>query len=212
MFRSRARHAFMLTTVLVTLGTVAQTAIAQATTTTPTAPTAASATTSTTAFTGGFKPGYTDIGFAVGLGNTGSAAAAVGGRFEHAIKTLPEMANGTLGIEASVDYYAYSGAFPFGGFSWSVTALPIGVTANYHFKLDDAKFDPFIGAGLGYEIVTCRLSGPSTISTAGCGQASAVYFIGRVGGRYFMSPKMAVYADVGAGAASLNVGLMFKMK
>jgi hypothetical protein len=212
MSRSRARHAFTLTTVVVTLATVAQTAIAQATTTTPTAPTAASTTTSTAAFTGGFKPGYTDIGFAVGLGNTGSAAAAVGGRFEHAVKTLPDMANGTLGIEVSLDYYAYSGAFPFGGFSWNVTVLPIGVTANYHFKLDDTKFDPFMGAGLGYEIVSCRFSGPSTIATAGCGQQSAVSFIGRIGGRYFMSPKMALYGDVGAGPTNLNIGLMFKMK
>lgn len=204
MFRSRARHAFTLTTVVVTLATVGQMAAAQAT---PTAPTT---TTSTTAFAGGFKPGYTDIGFAVGLGNTGSAAAAVGGRFEHAIKTLPDMANGTLGIEASVDYYSYSAAFI--GYSWSVTALPIGVTANYHFKLNDARFDPFIGAGLGYEVVTCRFSGPTPIATGGCGYASAVYFIGRLGGRYFMSPKMAVYADVGAGAANLSLGLMFKMK
>jgi len=207
MFRSRARHAFTLTTVVVTLATVAQTVAAQATTTpAPTAPT----TTSTTAFTGGFKPGYTDIGFAVGLGNTGSAAAAVGGRFEHAVKTLPDMANGTLGIEASLDYYSYSAAFI--GYSWNVTALPIGVTANYHFKLDDPKFDPFIGAGLGYEIVTCSFSGPTPIGTGGCGYASKVYFIGRLGGRYFMSPKMAVYADVGAGAANLSLGLMFKMK
>ena len=208
MFRSRARHAFTLTTVVATLATVAQTVAAQATTPAPAASTSTPATTSI----GGFKPGYTDIGFAVGLGNTGSASAAVGGRFEHAIKTLPDMANGTLGIEVSADYYAYSGAFPFGGFSWNVTALPIGVTANYHFKLDDTKFDPFMGAGLGYEIVTCRFSGPSTISTGGCGQASAVYFIGRLGGRYFMSPKMALYADVGAGATNLNIGLMFKMK
>jgi len=209
MFRSRTRHAFTLTTVVVTLATVAQTVAAQATTTPATT---ASTATSTTASVGGFKPGYTDIGFAVGLGNTGNAAAAVGGRFEHAIKTLPDMANGTLGIEVSLDYYAYSGAFPFGGFSWSVTALPIGVTANYHFKLDDPKFDPFMGAGLGYEIVTCRFSGPSTISTGGCGQVSQVAFIGRVGARYFMSPKMALYGDVGTGPTTLNIGLMFKVK
>ena len=30
--------------------------------------------------------------------------------------------------------------------------------------------------------------------------------------RYFMRPTMALNADVGAGAASLDVGLVFKLK
>jgi hypothetical protein len=205
MFRSRARNAFTVTTLVVMLATIAQTAAAQAK---PAPTTTTTSTTTTAAATGGFKAGYTDIGPAIGLGNIGNAGAAIGGRFEHGIKPLPDMANGTLGIEASFDYYAYSSAFF--GYSWSYTYMPIGVTANYHFKLEDPKFDPFLGAGLGYSVVTCRVTGPATVTD--CPYASAVYFIGRVGGRYFFSPKMAMYADAGAGAATLSIGLMFKMK
>jgi len=200
MFRSRMRNAFTLTTAVVTLAGFAQPAAAQA-------PTPA-ATTPTPAITGGFTAGYTDIGPAIGLGNTGNAGASIGGRFEHGIKPLPDMANGTLGIQASFDYYSYSAAFF--GYSWSYTYMPIGLTANYHFKLDDPKFDPFLGLGLGYDIVTCRLTGPAPVTN--CSYSSGLYFIGRVGGRYFFSPRMAVYADAGAGAATLSVGLMFKMK
>ena len=47
-----------------------------------------------------------------------------------------------------------------------------------------------------------------------CGSASTggVYLVGRLGMRYFMNQKTAFYADVGAGAASLDVGLVFKLK
>jgi hypothetical protein len=200
MFCSHVRNAFTFSTVVVSIAVIAQTAAAQVTT--------PAATTPTTAATGGFTAGYTDIGPAIGLGNIGSAGASIGGRFEHAIKPLPDLANGTLGIQASFDYYSYSAAFF--GYSWRYTYMPIGVTANYHFRLDDPKFDPFLGLGLGYDIVSCRLTGLAPLTD--CGYTSGLYFIGRVGGRYFFSPKMAVYADAGAGAATLNVGLMFKMK
>ena len=34
----------------------------------------------------------------------------------------------------------------------------------------------------------------------------------RAGERYFFSPKMAAYADVGRGGAAFNVGLTFKLQ
>jgi hypothetical protein len=147
--------------------------------------------------TGNFGVGYTDIGPAIGLGNLGSASASFGGRFEHGFKSLPDLGNGTLGIEASFDYYHWS------GFGISESVIPFGGTLNYHFKLDDPKIDPFIGAGLGYIHYS--------VSDCNVCSSSAMYFIGRLGARYFFAPKMAAYADVGAGAATLNVGLMFRM-
>jgi hypothetical protein len=156
----------------------------------------------------GFGLGYTDIGPAVGVGGVNGASASFGGRFEHALKALPDMGNGTLGIQASFDYYSWGSDV--GAYSWSYRYIPIGVTGNYHFKMQDTKLDPFVGLGLGYNLVSCSYDGPGVSST--CGYSSGIYPIARVGGRYFFSPKMAGYADVGAGAALLNVGVMFKMK
>jgi len=158
---------------------------------------------------GNFGMGYTDVGPTIGLGGLGSASAAFGGRFEHAIKTLPDMGNGVLGIQAGVDYYSWSSG-AIGGYNWSYKYIPVGVTANYHFALEDKRFDPFVGLGLGYNVVSCSWSGP-TIGSNDCGYNSGIYFIGKAGARYFFSPKMAVYGDVGAGAATLNLGLMFKL-
>lgn len=153
------------------------------------------------------QPGYTDIGPIVGLGGIGEAGIAFGGRFERAIKTLPNMGGGTLGIMVGVNYYTYDTGF--GSFNASWTYIPIGVTANYHFNIDGSpKIDPFVGLGLGYAILNCDWPGSGFDP---CGD-SEIYFIGRAGIRYFYRPNMALYADAGAGHSTLNVGLMFKLR
>lgn len=168
------------------------------------------------ASTPAFGVGYTDVGPTVGLGGLNGASASFGGRFEHAIKTLPDMGNGVLGVQVAAEYYSWSagGSGPGFTYSSSIKYIPIGVTANYHFKLDEQpKFDPFVGLGLGYNVVSCSYSSNFGGSfTGNCGYSSGIYFIGRAGARYFFSPQMAGYADVGAGGATLNVGLMFKLK
>jgi hypothetical protein len=154
----------------------------------------------------GFGPGYMDVGPTVGFGSLGGANLAFGGRFEMALKPIPALAslgNGMLGIQVGATYYSYSNPY------WSFKYIPIGVTANYHFKLADAKIDPFVGAGLGYQVVTCSGAGLLGLS---CGSSSSVYFIGRAGVRYFLTPKLAAYGDVGAGGALVNVGVMLRLK
>jgi hypothetical protein len=63
-----------------------------------------------------------------------------------------------------------------------------------------------VGLGLGYRII----SRDARAFGAGPGVSSGVYHW-RAGARHFFSPKMAAYGDVGAGGATLNVGLMFKL-
>ncbi|MFN8582582.1 MAG: hypothetical protein U0163_16610 [Gemmatimonadaceae bacterium] len=147
-----------------------------------------------------YNAGYTDIGPVVGFGNLGSANIALGGRFEHAIKTLPDLGDGVLGIEVSADYYHWSNVYA--GTDYGFSYMPIGATANYHFKVSsNGKVDPFLGLGLGYLSVSTKYGGSY--------DGSGIYFIGRAGIRYFMNPHMAVYGDLGAGAATVSAGLMF---
>jgi hypothetical protein len=147
-----------------------------------------------------FGVGQTDIGPVVGLGGIGAASFAIGGRFERGIRTLPSLNDGVLGIGVSADWYHYSESFI--GTDYDFTYIPVAATANYHFNLENKKLDPFVGLGLGYLIVNTPYGGS---------YSSGIYAVGRLGMRYFMSPKMALYGDVGAGAAALNVGVMFKM-
>jgi hypothetical protein len=150
--------------------------------------------------TSSFTVGYTDIGPTIGIGGLGNASIALGGRMEHGYKALPDLGNGVLGFEGSVDFYSWSSG------AESFRYIPIGFTANYHVRLDDPRLDPFVGAGLGYSIHTCDLGVAGNVCSN-----SAIYFIGRLGARYFFSPSAAAYADLGAGAATLNLGIMFKL-
>jgi len=152
---------------------------------------------------GGFTATILDIGPTVGLGGIGSASLAIGGRLEKGIRTLPNMGNGILGIQASFDYYSY------GITGYDYRYIPIGATANYHFVLENTpKFDPFLGLGLGYSILSCDFRGTGQDFCPNSG----IYFIGRAGARYYFQERMAAYADVGAGAATVNVGLMFRLQ
>jgi len=160
-----------------------------------------------------FRLGFTDVGPVIGLGGISGAGIGFGGRFETAFKELPNLGNGTLGIGVGVDYFSFGESFSnVSGFNWRL--IPISVTGNYHFHLDNKKIDPFVGAGLGYQ--HWSVSGPSCnflgVNLCENAHSSGIYFVGHGGIRYFWKPNMAAYADVGAGAGALHVGLMFKMK
>jgi hypothetical protein len=121
----------------------------------------------------------------------------------HGIKTLPEFADGILGFQLSVDFWSYTDRRTLADYGYRY--IPIGATVDYHFVIEDNdKIDPFLGLGLGFTIISCDYEGIGDPCAS-----SALYFIGRAGARYFFRPTMALYGDVGAGAATLNVGLMF---
>jgi hypothetical protein len=148
----------------------------------------------------GFTPHFVDVGPVIGLGAIGGAGVSIGGRFEFAIKQLPNLANGILSIGGGLDHYSYDDF----GFGFSYT--PIGVTVNYHYPLENRKLDPFAGVGVGDYIVTTPSNCP------GCSFNSGIYPILRVGVRYFWQPNLALYADAGSGAGALHVGVMWKIK
>ena len=157
----------------------------------------------------GVGVGFTDIGAVVGLGGIGGASISLGGRYEKIIKPLPDLGDGLLGIQLGVDWWSWN-YNDCGSNSSSISYIPIGLTANYHFKMENKKIDPFLGAGLGYQIVnaSCVFNGIDYCSGS---YSSGIYFVTKAGIRYFMSQAMALYADVGVGAATLNAGLTWKI-
>src|SRR5712692_1036742 len=98
----------------------------------------------------GFTDGYNDVGPVVGFGNLGLGSVSYGGRFEHGFKELPNLGNGSLALGVSADYYHFSTGFSvFSASSYDYSVIPIAVTVNYHFHLDNKQIDPFVGAGIG---------------------------------------------------------------
>ncbi len=151
----------------------------------------------------GYGAGYMDIGPVIGFGGLGTGSSVdIGGRFEKALKPMPSLGNGMLGIQIGGDYYSW------GPSGYSVKVYSVQGTVNYHFKLSDPKLDPFVGLGLGFSHASC----PDFGFGYSC-SASKIDFVGHAGVRYFFAPKIAVYGDVGAsGASTIALGVMFKLK
>ncbi|MGA2587071.1 MAG: hypothetical protein ABSF88_08620 [Candidatus Aminicenantales bacterium] len=73
---------------------------------------------------------------------------------------------------------------------WSESLVSIAAEANYHFiKLNAEKIDLYVGAGIGYSVVSFSYS--SGISTGFSG-SSGLNLQPLIGARYYFSPKMAV--------------------
>ena len=165
----------------------------------------------------GFGVGYFDIGPVVGLGGIGGASLSIGARAEYGFKELPDLGNGVLSFAFSFDHYSFDEGNLCGGFgacSFSESFTPIGATVNYHFHLDNRQLDPFFGVGLGDQIASssCSSSISSICNSSTFSASSGIYFIGRAGIRYFVTPKLALYADAGSGQGAFHVGVMFKLK
>ncbi|MEK6572112.1 MAG: hypothetical protein AABZ61_12120 [Bacteroidota bacterium] len=155
---------------------------------------------------GQFKNGQTYAGPYLGLSFLGSTAQ-IGGNVEYAVEE-------DIGVGGLVRYWSYSESFYWGKFSYSNILL--AGQANYHFKTNNKKFDPFVGVDVGYDIQSASTEtlvgyfGTYGVSASGGG------FIGSVHGglRYFYKPNLAFVARVGYGTYSygaLDVGVDFTL-
>jgi hypothetical protein len=140
-------------------------------------------------FSQAYKQGDNLLNGTIGLGN-GFGSLSIGGSFEHGFTE-------TISAGGSVDYLGLGTGYGTGGL------LYIAARGSFHagelLKASD-KLDPYIGLGLGY------LSWPGT----GFGGASGVFFQGHLGARYWFADNLGGVAEIGAGAATLKVGVTLK--
>jgi hypothetical protein len=135
------------------------------------------------------------LGFAGGgvlIGANGEVAVTRGGT----------LGSGRLAIAFGLDYWGASS----GGVN--VAIIPIHGLVNYHFAIADTKeWDPYVGIGLGYAIV-------SVSGTAGNGTAASGVFVDiDAGARYWFSPTVAARAQFSLGylAEYLALGVDFEL-
>ena len=153
-----------------------------------------------------FTPHNHYLGPCIGLSFLGSTAQ-FGANYEYGM----DLENfGRVGIGGIFRYLSYSETY-FQG-DWSYTDIIIGVQGNYHFKLEENKFDPYVGIILAYDGGSVSWDGPG-----GYNYASPTYggfFLGAHGGaRYWVSPTIAISAMIVFGTlsyGSLDLGVDFK--
>jgi len=146
----------------------------------------------------GYKMGNKYVGPLVGLG---WHDLMLGGQFEYGFHE--KISGGALFGWSSESYDYYWAEYTY-------TYISIGAQGNYHFKPGE-KFDPFVGAVLGYDIVSWDAE-----YAAGYGDwydydasASAMFFGGTLGCNYDFSPTMVGTARLGY-PYYLSAGVSFK--
>ncbi|NOS55025.1 MAG: hypothetical protein HOP37_02075, partial [Cyclobacteriaceae bacterium] len=88
----------------------------------------------------------------------------------------------------------------------SFASFSFGIVGYYHFNklIPIEKMDVYAGAGVGFRSVSFDKSINSNQSDA--------ILIARVGIRYYVKPKLAVYAETGHdGMSTINLGVTLKL-
>jgi opacity protein-like surface antigen len=131
--------------------------------------------------------------------------------------TLP--INPRVGLEVGVtDEISVGGSVAYSGakyeynilgdqYTWKYNAWFIALRGAYHFELENEKLDPYVGASLGYVVVS--VSGDdSEGSTVGSGAG-----YGAFGGiRYYIQNNLGLNAELGYSSFSfLNIGVTLKL-
>ena len=153
-----------------------------------------------------YEVGKHYAGPSIGLSFLGSTAQ-FGLNYEYAF-TIQNF--GTVGAGGIFRYWSYKVGF-FEG-SWSYTNILIGGQFNYHFKIDNKKFDPWAGAVLAYDAGSVNTSYSGNIQRDE--PTHGGLWLGFQGGaRYWITPTIALTGRVGFGTLSygaLELGVDFK--
>ncbi|MFI5263862.1 MAG: outer membrane beta-barrel protein [Candidatus Kapaibacterium sp.] len=134
-----------------------------------------------------FIGGSSLLGPHIGVSNV-ARATVLGVKFEEGIT---DAGPGVIGISGKIDYYS-SNAGSLGNQTYLLGVL----SANYHIRIDDGSFDPFLGFGIGYLSETNKFPDASGITFYNT-DGSGFKFIFSFGARYFLSPNFALRLEFG---------------
>lgn len=154
-----------------------------------------------------FKQGQNEISVGLGLGSP-----FWGTGFKASLPVNPQVSferafTDELSIGGTVSYasskYDYSS---FGSdYSIKYNALFVGARGAYHFPVN-SKFDPYLGASLGYVVVSVSDNQGSTAAAA-----SGIGYGAFAGAKYFFQENIGAYAELGYSSLSLlSLGITLK--
>lgn len=131
----------------------------------------------------------------------------IGGAYEYGL----EIENfGRVGIGGLIRYWSYSENYGLG--KWKYTDFLIGAQFNYHFLVDDRRFDPWAGLVLALDAGGVSFSGPASVFYPEPSHGGL--WLGFQGGlRYWLQPDLALTSRISFGTLSygaLDVGVDFK--
>ena len=123
---------------------------------------------------------------------------------------LVPLGPGVLGVGAFVGYQGASYNFG-GGDEWKYTDLVVTLRGTFYYPVSD-RLDAYGGLGLGVRRLSSSWSGPATSvynladGTSATDATSGLF----VGGRYFFTPAIGAFAELGYDQTYLKAGLTAK--
>lgn len=109
-----------------------------------------------------------------------------------------------FGVGGNLSYSAAK--YSANGFSVKYSGLLIGPRGAYHFA-NSVKFDPYVGATLGYVIVSVKDNSGGNYTAKGSGLGLGIF----LGGRYYPSSSVGIHAEIGYTSFSfLTAGVTFR--
>ncbi len=147
------------------------------------------------------------LGSAIGSFSYGSQTPALSVQYEHGVWEIGGPGVISLGGYAGIKGYKYSTSSY--KEKWNYTI--IGLRSAYHYNgLRSEALDLYGGLMLSYNILhySYKDAGGNGISGAG-NYGSAAGFTLFVGGRYYFTPGIGVFAELGYGVSFLTLGLAF---
>lgn len=145
------------------------------------------------------------IGFGTNLGGLGSARPAISASFEHGAWEIGGPGVVSLGGYIGNTGYTYKNA----GYTQKWNYTVVGVRSAYHYNGFDnlPDLDVYGGLMLSYNIASYKADGYDGPNSYGSGLGLSAY----VGGRWFFSEMLGVYAELGYGVSVLNAGIALKL-
>lgn len=153
------------------------------------------------------------LGSSLGSFNYSSQIPGISLQYEQGMWNAGDV--GVISLGGYVGYKSFSYRTTSGNFEatskWNYTI--IGVRSAFHYHgLENDKIDLFGGAMLSYNILNYSYSDNTGMSNMGGGNfGSTAGLTLYVGGRYFFSPNLAAFAELGYGVSYLNLGIVFKL-
>ncbi len=164
-------------------------------------------------FTGGSNALNIGIGFIGGYSYSGysgmNQTPALSAYYERGVTKLGP---GTLGLGAGFEYRKLSYDYSAGGYSAKWTYSIIGVRGTYHPDFANTeKADAYIGLALGYGIVSYKDTYYSSLNIAGQDTYPSYFYSSFfLGGRYYFSNSLGLFAELGSGLTVLKAGVSVK--
>ncbi len=145
------------------------------------------------------------------LGNTSIPPVAVS--FEYGYKNNLFNEKSSLSFGGYAGYYSskLSHTSPAGEYGWKYTNILIGGRATVHYDfLENKKIDTYGGLMLGYNVASSSYYGIEGFE-AGKSSYGGLIYSSFLGARYYFTPKIAGFLELGYGVSAIELGVSFKL-